>query len=115
GLSATVLPDGRVMATSGFATNVVELYSPASNSWTSGAVIPNSGSCNMRQYFPQVLLPDGKVIVIAGDSGGCAPLQFTTTEIYDPALDAWSSGPSLATARWEHAAVLLPDGKIFVA
>ncbi|MBI2393103.1 MAG: hypothetical protein HYV09_26195 [Deltaproteobacteria bacterium] len=54
------------------------------------------------------LLPSGKVLV-AGGTDGTAGLS--TTEIYDPAANTWTAGPSMGVARGGQA-IALPTGKI---
>jgi hypothetical protein len=40
---------------------------------------------------------------------------MVSAEVYDPATDTWSTTGSLATARSNHPATLLPSGKVLVA
>jgi uncharacterized delta-60 repeat protein len=61
------------------------------------------------------LLPDGKVLVAAGDREGGRGVTIASTELYNPATGAWSSAGRLATAREHHTATLLPNGKVLVA
>jgi hypothetical protein len=57
------------------------------------------------------MLSSGKVLV----AGGTAVVAIASTEIYDPATNAWSAAPSLAAARYGHAATLLASGKVLVS
>jgi uncharacterized protein YjdB len=87
--TATVLPDGRVLVTSGgqacfayecLATNP-EIYNPASNSWTTltGAALP-------FWYYPYTfLLPDGRAL-LAGSSE-----QPTLTRVLNLATQTWTT------------------------
>ena len=62
------------------------------------------------------VLPDGKVLVVAGfqwTAGGGFP--HSSCELYDPASGSWTPTGSLAVARTQHSALLLPDGTVLVA
>jgi hypothetical protein len=57
------------------------------------------------------LLPNGKVLVVAGSAG---PVILASTELYDPASEIWTPTSSLTTARANPTATLLPNGKVLV-
>jgi hypothetical protein len=55
---------------------------------------------------------DGKIYALAGRMGvGSA---YTSMEVYDPAMDAWSPGPDMTDSRAGFAAAAI-DGRIYVA
>ena len=88
GQTATLLPDGRVVAAGGRSFDgsiygsvaTVEVYSPATGVWSS------TGNMSLpRAYHTATLLPDGRVLVCGGHSlGSFNSNQFQSTEIYTP-------------------------------
>jgi hypothetical protein len=95
-LEATLLPSGNVLVTNGeveaaglVATKVVEIYNPASNTWSMAA--PTSRAHLVHQTL---LLPDGRVL-LAGwfdyndpENPNAKP---DDAEIYDPATNTWKN------------------------
>ena len=113
-LTATLLPNGKVLAAGGvenaglpdctdFVTfNSAELFDPATGMWNS------AGSLNTSRFGPATLLPDGRVLVAGGDScedDNCVALN--SAELYDPATDMWTAMTIEGTpsARRFHTAV----------
>src|SRR5436190_56129 len=98
--SATLLPDGRVLVAGGFSNGFiigsVELYDPATGTWTFG----NSLSIE-RFTHTATLLSNGKVLV-AGGFGGSGTLA--SSELYDPMTGTWAATGNLNTPRVTHAA-----------
>jgi hypothetical protein len=72
-----------------------------------------TGSLNTgRDDCEEVLLPNGKVLVIGGgDYFGL----FTSTELYDPATGTWTTNAPMNIARDIFTATLLPDGCVLIA
>ena len=120
--TATLLPNGKVLVAAGFNSchtcspqylNQLELYDPTSGSWTAAG---NLGT--ERGGHTATLLSNGKVLVAGGfniintpPSGG----RLTQSELYDPANGSPTATGSLNTARLNHTATLLPNGKVLVA
>ena len=59
----------------------------------------------------------GKVLAVGGGtlSLGSEPSYLASAEIYDPATNRWTRSASAATARANHTATLLRDGRVLVA
>jgi subtilase family serine protease len=112
--TATMLSNGKVLVAGGFGPpygytgqTTAELYDPATGIWTL------TGSMNYaRGAHTATVLPNGKVLVVGGDSGSG---EIGTAELYDPTSGTWSVTGSLGTAREYHTATLLPNGKVLVA
>jgi hypothetical protein len=93
GTSATKLQSGRVLfAADGSGTTTSEIYDPATNTFalTGNMSIP-------RLLHMANLLPSGKVIVASGGyTANAFWYDFTNdTQIFDPALGTWTTGPAL--------------------
>lgn len=121
--TATLLPDGKVLVAGGFvpepgtilggfATHTAELYDPASGTWTSTGSLATA-----RTDHTATLLGNGKVLVTGGAtrSGGEGTGILASAELYDPQSGTWTSTGNLASARSNHTATLLPNGKVLVA
>ena len=57
------------------------------------------------------MLPNRQVLV----TGGCGLSSLASAELYDPATGVWTTTGSMATARWQHTATLLRNGRVLVA
>ncbi len=82
--------------------------SEAAPAWTS---LPNLNVARAQQ-FTGVLMPDGRIFIAGGVSGGP---DGGPCEIYDPQNpgDGWQLGPSMKYARTYHSSIiLLADGSI---
>jgi N-acetylneuraminic acid mutarotase len=113
--TATLLPNGKVLvAGGGFST---ELFDPAANAWTNAGDGLEPFQAPLSQTA--TLLPNGKVLAAGGYARNLGNYKFTntfdTTNLYDPAANAWTAGGKLASARLLHSATLLPDGRVLVA
>jgi sugar lactone lactonase YvrE len=114
--SATLLGNGKVLVVGGAsgaqAANTIpgaELFDPATGNWMV------TGSPNTPRGFGHTatLLPNGKVLVVAGGNGGTVT---NNAELYDPTTGLWTYTGSLTTgARHSHTATLLPDGTVLIA
>ena len=107
GLTSTLLSDGRMLLIGGQNSYLpraeVELFDPVTE--TLSLVAP---LLEARSGHRSVLLPNGHVAVIGGGSTG------GTGEVYDPVANTWT-GFGLAHSYGDFTAVLLGDGRVFVA
>ena len=111
GHTATLLPNGVVLAAGGGATLAsAELYDPAGGSWAA------TGSLNTpRSDHTATLLPNGMVLVAGGRDSNSSFSPIATAELYDPASGTWTTVGNLSTARYFHTATLLPNGMVLAA
>jgi N-acetylneuraminic acid mutarotase len=113
--STTLLPNGKVLVAGGDglvgtydeAFAEVELYDPATRTWTT------TNSMMFARVWPSATaLPNGKILVAGGvDLLGTLPF----CELFDPATGTWTDIATMNAARLWHVAVLLPNGKVLVA
>jgi hypothetical protein len=106
--TATLLPNGKVLAAAGFGDGLLHLaaeeYDPATGTWTNAWNL-----LTRRALHTATLLPGNKVLVAGGHTEGESPSR-PSAELYDPASRNWSGTGSLITRRELHSATLLPDG-----
>ena len=79
----------------------------------SGSFSPTGSLDTMRSGAGAVLLPDGRVLVVAGTNG----MDVLATEAFNPQTGAFSSAglPALSTGRYNVAATRLSDGRVLIA
>lgn len=110
GHTATLLLDGTVLVAGGVGpqpfSNVprevlasAEIFDPAT-----GTFSLTGSMANRRVGHTTTLLPNGRVLVVGGDSA----------ELYDPATGTFSTTGSLTTGRSGHTATLLSNGKVLI-
>ncbi len=113
--TAILLPDGKVLIAggdrgTGAAEDILstaELYDPATGKFTA------TGRLTMpRTSFDDILLPDGRVLLIGGFGRGTVALAGA--DIYDPATSKFTATGSMANARVNFTATLLKDGRVLV-
>lgn len=128
GAASVLLPDGRVLIAGGHgwptvpdASRTAEIYDPAKNTWTATGSLQTPRG----EGFSLETLADGRAIAIGGywwtriDQG--PPLSWSgsryesNTEIYDPAIGAWSAGATMSSGRAGHVSASLPDGDVLVS
>ncbi|CAF1071963.1 unnamed protein product [Adineta steineri] len=99
--TSTLFSDGRVIVVGGReGANTVEIYNPATRTWSRGASMNNA-----RSTHTATLLPDGRLFVTGGWYYNTAS---QTAEIYNPVSNSWSAVSNMTFGRYGHAAVYLP-------
>ena len=100
----------------GQATALVVVLAADGSGWSDLA--PLMGA---RLYPAAIVLPDGKVLVAGGKSGGesgtalvAADTALRTAELWDPATQKWTVLPPMAHERTYAAACVLPSGRVAV-
>jgi len=73
----------------GIQTTTTRIYDIATNSWTTGAPLPQA------LFLPGFGAINGKVYVASGNSGA---VELNTLYIYDIATNMWTTGPVVPTA-----------------
>jgi N-acetylneuraminic acid mutarotase len=114
--TATLLGNGKVLIVGGIGAAFqsladAELYDPINNRWSSAGSLATA-----RDEHTATLLNNGKVLVAGGNDfvPGAPYAALSSAELYDPATNTWSAAASMATARQEHTATLLVNGKVLV-
>ncbi|MEO8675342.1 MAG: kelch repeat-containing protein [Casimicrobiaceae bacterium] len=121
--SATLLPNGKVLVAGGNAGGVggdtilgfAEVFDPASGTWSA------TGSLETARFrHTATLLPTGEILVVGGtnERDHYPKLKYenlNSAEIYDSRSGSWTRASNLGSARGEHTATLLQDGRVLVA
>jgi N-acetylneuraminic acid mutarotase len=120
--AAVALPTGNVLVVGGQAPTVTydtaaAIFAPGATAST-GTWLPAGGLPQGRQLHTATVLTDGRILV-AGGQGGFSTTASTSPAlsscyVYDPATSRWTKTGSLATARFNHTATLLADGRVVV-
>ena len=116
--TATLLPNGQVLVAGGNGNGSgsgsylasVELFNPATGSWT-----PTGNLNILRAYQTATLLPNGQVLVAGGDGNLGPGGALRIAELFNPAAGSWTPTGNLNTPRASHTATLLPNGQVLVA
>jgi hypothetical protein len=114
GHTATLLPDGTVLAAGGElnnnALNSAEVYSPSTLSWSA------VGNLNVaRANASAVLLPAGTAMIMGGCISNCQSATTSSVEVYNAVSRSFTSASTMLTARAYFGVAKLSTGKILVA
>ena len=109
--TATLLPNGKVLVAAGEDTNGVFLAARNCTTRPAGRGVPRAAST------PDALITRRRCCPTARCwwQGDITASILRSAELYDPASGTWSATGSLTTARYDHTATLLPNGKVLVA
>jgi Kelch motif len=114
GHTATLLSDGKVLVAGGrigpdghAPATSAELYDPSSATWSATGSMHDG-----RSGQTATLLPDGRVLVAGGSSGGDGSLA--TAELYGPVSGTWTATADMLVAGQGQTATLLSNGKVLV-
>jgi hypothetical protein len=113
----TVLADGRVYITGGFAGNdtedrpfnTTELFDPTTNRFVKAAPLANG-----KTGHTATLLADGRVLIAGGWTAPSAAASFGSVEIQDPAGGRAIESVQPLVRRAGHTATRLRDGRVLL-
>lgn len=112
--TATLLSNGKVLVSGGSNTSTLplssaEIYDPALNTWTP---VPSMNTA--RAAHVATLLLSGDVVVTGGVGVGGSSDILNAVEVYNFNTNLWTTRASAVIAREAHAAILLPDQRVFI-
>lgn len=100
-----IVAAGKIYVVGGDGTSTMaEVYSPGANKWTAIAPLPQS-----RQYVFGAAM-GGQLFALGGThtpTRGASAVALASTEIYNPATNQWTRGPSMPHQRYDAEAVVL--------
>jgi hypothetical protein len=110
---ATLLRDGRVLVPGGLGRNDVpvapSLYDPAT-----GTFAPTAAMSEPRYVYSATVLPDGRVLIAGGNDAAFWTRVYDSAELFDPRTGEFTPTGTMAVARFDHSATLLPDGRVLI-
>lgn len=122
GHQAVLLDDGRVLVAGGLSAGTplasAEVYDPGTRSWS--PVEPMKAA---RLGHSLTVLNNGKVLAAGGSTlegaesagGGQTIRSAASAELFDPETGTWTATGTMASARFEHTATRLRDGRVVLA
>ena len=113
--TATLLPSGRVLIAGGAGPSApptvnTEIYDATGTGNAVGAASMAQG----RAGHAAVAI-GGKVLVVGGLSQLTPPVAMSSVELYDPAVNQWTTVASLSVPRGDFTATVLADGRVLAA
>ncbi|MEO6208097.1 MAG: kelch repeat-containing protein [Candidatus Limnocylindrales bacterium] len=116
--TGVLLPDGRVFLIAhdrSATSSTAYLADPMANTFR---LIEVPGFVNAPPFGVEpslALLRDGRVLVAGGQADVYKPDLLASALLFDPVTETFEQTGSMRTARWHHAMVTLPDGRVLVA
>jgi hypothetical protein len=124
--TATLLASGKVLVAGGEnqacctsagtygsrPNDTADVYNPATRTFTS----TTNRMSSIRYSHAATRLADGRVLITGGITDiNLVFFTFTNSaDIYDPATNSFTPTGPMTAARYAHASVLLPDGKVLI-
>ncbi|MBU1878040.1 MAG: hypothetical protein KJ734_03730, partial [Chloroflexi bacterium] len=107
--TATLLPDGRLLAVGGVGSGYLasaEIYQPAAGAWSAVASLNTA-----RRDHATALLHNGQALVAGGHDGSN---YLASAESYKQSTNTWVPIGDMNDARARHTMTLMPDGRLMV-
>ncbi|MDC8016240.1 kelch repeat-containing protein [Tahibacter soli] len=109
-----MLPSGRFLViggvnAAGTVLSSAEQYDPTTNSWSDVAWMSTQ-----RRWHTAALLPSGKVLVAGGVDAYFNYNIHDWAELYDPALNLWTTVGTFGTPRYGHTLTTLLSGRAII-
>jgi sarcosine oxidase gamma subunit len=115
GPTATLLSNGSVLVAGGQGEDVqplasAELYDPKT-----GTFSPTGSMTAHRSGPTATFLSDGSVLIAGGQGGDAGGDVVASAEVYDPTTGKFTATGAMASARSDHTATALSDGRVLIA
>ena len=122
GHTATRLSDGTVLIVDGGQLDIddllvsipsAEVFDPSQGKFSAVG-----NPCIAREFHTATLLKNGKVLIAGGTEFAGYPTWLPSTasaELYDPGSRSFAGTNAMQTARTQHSATLLADGRVLIA
>jgi len=112
---ATLLQSGSILVAGGYVgtsttQGLVEVIDPA----TGQSTIQPGGLAQPRARHSQILLDDGRVLLVGGETDDVVFQPLLTAEVWDPQTGTSSAVSPMQFARSAATATKLPDGRVLV-